>query len=117
MERPMKPPAAAMFPKPRPDLAGCRRPALLHAGWFVESLFTQTLSIHVLRVNKNPFIDSWASWPLIFTTGRPNMTSPDVQPKRFACHNRSAAEALAQWLPLRKDSPRARRNSGWRPTG
>ena len=33
-------------------------PALFHTGWFVESLFTQTLIIHVIRTNKIPFIQS-----------------------------------------------------------
>jgi Mg2+-importing ATPase len=43
-------------------------PALFQTGWFVESLFTQTLIIHVIRTNKIPFIQSRASWPLIFTS-------------------------------------------------
>jgi Mg2+-importing ATPase len=43
-------------------------PALFHTGWFVESLFTQTLIIHVIRTSKIPFIQSRASWPLIFTS-------------------------------------------------
>jgi Mg2+-importing ATPase len=43
-------------------------PALFHTGWFVESLFTQTLIIHVIRTNKIPFIQSRASWALIFTS-------------------------------------------------
>lgn len=43
-------------------------PALFHTGWFVESLFTQTLIIHVIRTNKIPFIQSRASWPLIMTS-------------------------------------------------
>ena len=43
-------------------------PALFHTGWFVESLFTQTLIIHVIRTNKLPFIESRASWPLILTS-------------------------------------------------
>jgi Mg2+-importing ATPase len=43
-------------------------PALFHTGWFVESLFTQTLIIHVIRTNKIPFLQSWASWPLIVTS-------------------------------------------------
>jgi Mg2+-importing ATPase len=42
-----------------------RNPALFHTGWFVESLFTQTLIIHVIRTHKIPFIQSRASWPLI----------------------------------------------------
>jgi len=43
-------------------------PALFHTGWFVESLFTQALIIHVIRTNKIPFLQSWASWPLILTS-------------------------------------------------
>ena len=43
-------------------------PALFHTGWFVESLFTQTLIIHIIRTNKIPFIESRASWPLILTS-------------------------------------------------
>ncbi len=47
----------------------CRNnPALFHTGWFVESIFTQTLIIHVIRTNKIPFIESRASWPLIITS-------------------------------------------------
>jgi len=50
---------------------GCWDPArssLFQTGWFVESLLTQTLIIHVIRTNRIPFIQSWASWPLIVTT-------------------------------------------------
>ncbi|MGB8476624.1 MAG: cation transporting ATPase C-terminal domain-containing protein [Candidatus Acidiferrum sp.] len=43
-------------------------PALFHTGWFVESLFTQTLIIHVIRTDKTPCLQSWASWPLIRTS-------------------------------------------------
>lgn len=45
-----------------------QNPALFHPGWFVESIFTQTLIIHVIRTNKIPFIESRASWPLIATS-------------------------------------------------
>lgn len=38
--------------------------ALFHAGWFVESLWTQTLVIHMIRSPKLPFIGSHASWQL-----------------------------------------------------
>jgi Mg2+-importing ATPase len=44
------------------------RAPLFQTGWFVESLMTQTLIIHVIRTNKIPFIQSRASWPLIVTT-------------------------------------------------
>jgi Mg2+-importing ATPase len=35
--------------------------ALFHTGWFVESLMTQTLTVHVVRINLVPFIQSRAS--------------------------------------------------------
>jgi Mg2+-importing ATPase len=43
-------------------------PALFHTGWFVESLFTQTLIIHVIRTERLPFIQSRASLPLTLTS-------------------------------------------------
>ena len=43
-------------------------PTLFQTGWFVESLFTQTLIIHVIRTNKIPFIQSRASWALIISS-------------------------------------------------
>jgi len=42
--------------------------ALFHTGWFVESLMTQTLIVHVIRTNQIPFIQSRASWQLTMTT-------------------------------------------------
>jgi len=42
--------------------------ALFHTGWFVESLMTQTLIIHVIRTNLIPFVQSRASWQLTVTT-------------------------------------------------
>jgi Mg2+-importing ATPase len=39
--------------------------SLFQTGWFVESLLTQTLIIHVIRTKKIPFLQSRASWPLI----------------------------------------------------
>jgi Mg2+-importing ATPase len=41
--------------------------ALFQTAWFVQSILTQTLIIHVIRTNKIPFIQSRASWPLIIT--------------------------------------------------
>jgi Mg2+-importing ATPase len=43
-------------------------PALFHTGWFVESLFTQTLIVHVIRTNKIPFVQSLASKPLLISS-------------------------------------------------
>ena len=52
-------------------LFGCWDPArasLFQTGWFVESLITQTLIVHVIRTNQIPFIQSRASWQLTMTT-------------------------------------------------
>ena len=39
--------------------------SLFQTGWFVESLLTQTLIIHIIRTNKIPFLQSRSSGPLI----------------------------------------------------
>ena len=39
--------------------------SLFQTGWFVESLLTQTLIIHIIRTNKIPFVQSRASWPVL----------------------------------------------------
>jgi P-type Mg2+ transporter len=44
------------------------RASVFQTGWFVESLMTQTLIIHVIRTNKIPFIQSRASVALTLTT-------------------------------------------------
>jgi Mg2+-importing ATPase len=44
------------------------RASLFQTGWFVESLMTQTLIIHVIRTNKIPFFQSRASLPLTLTS-------------------------------------------------
>ncbi|MCL2140147.1 MAG: magnesium-translocating P-type ATPase [Dehalococcoidia bacterium] len=42
--------------------------AVFQAGWFVESMWTQTLVIHMIRTAKIPFIQSHASASLLFLT-------------------------------------------------
>ena len=42
--------------------------SVFQTGWFVESLLTQTLIIHVIRTNKIPFLQSRPSWPVIVMT-------------------------------------------------
>jgi Mg2+-importing ATPase len=48
-------------------------PSLFQAGWFVESLLTQTLIIHIIRTAKIPFLQSRASAALI--AGRSSQAS------------------------------------------
>jgi Mg2+-importing ATPase len=46
-----------------------RSASLFQTGWFVESLLTQTLIIHVIRTNKIPFLQSRSSWPVMAMSG------------------------------------------------
>jgi Mg2+-importing ATPase len=43
--------------------------ALFQSGWFVESLLTQTFIVHMIRTEKIPFIQSWATPPVLLLTG------------------------------------------------
>ncbi|MFN7094353.1 MAG: magnesium-translocating P-type ATPase, partial [Burkholderiales bacterium] len=38
---------------------------LFQSGWFIESLFTQTMIVHMIRTRKIPFIQSCASWSMV----------------------------------------------------
>jgi len=40
---------------------------IFQTGWFLESLFTQTLIVQVLRTEKIPFLQSRASWQLLLS--------------------------------------------------
>ncbi|HLH54502.1 MAG TPA: magnesium-translocating P-type ATPase [Verrucomicrobiae bacterium] len=64
----LAPPAdlASRFTSTSPD--NTYAAALFHTGWFVESLMTQTLIIHIIRTSLIPFIQSRASWQLTLTT-------------------------------------------------
>lgn len=43
--------------------------SLFQSGWFIESLLSQTLVVHMLRTQKIPFIQSTAALPVLLTTG------------------------------------------------
>ncbi|HEY5218899.1 MAG TPA: magnesium-translocating P-type ATPase, partial [Gemmatimonadaceae bacterium] len=45
------------------------RQALFQSGWFIESLLTQTLIVHMIRTAKVPFLQSRATWPVLLLTG------------------------------------------------
>ena len=47
---------------------GWHNAALFQTGWFVESILTQTLIVHVIRTAKVPFIQSRSSLALLGTT-------------------------------------------------
>lgn len=47
---------------------GWANPDLFRTGWFVESLMTQTLIIHVMRTKRIPLLESRASVPLILSS-------------------------------------------------
>jgi len=42
--------------------------AFFQTGWFVESLLSQTLIVHMIRTRKIPFIQSWAAAPVVALT-------------------------------------------------
>jgi P-type Mg2+ transporter len=48
--------------------AAAHSQSLFQTGWFVESLLTQTLIIHVIRTNKIPFVQSRPSAFLLLTS-------------------------------------------------
>lgn len=43
--------------------------SLFQSGWFIESLLSQTLIVHMIRTQKIPFIQSTASLPILISTG------------------------------------------------
>lgn len=50
------------------ELSGAQQIAFVAAfqtGWFLESLWSQVLIIHMLRTKKIPFIQSWPSWQVL----------------------------------------------------
>ena len=59
--------------------------ALFQTGWFVESLMTQVLIVHIIRTPKIPFLQSRASWPLLGIS--------------------ATVMALASWLPFTPAGP------------
>jgi P-type Mg2+ transporter len=42
--------------------------SLFQSGWFVEGLLSQTLIVHMIRTKKIPFIQSWATAPVLALT-------------------------------------------------
>ncbi|MEO9005145.1 MAG: magnesium-translocating P-type ATPase, partial [Ginsengibacter sp.] len=42
--------------------------SLFQTGWFVEGLLSQTLIVHMIRTKKVPFIQSWATAPVVALT-------------------------------------------------
>ncbi|HEY2854242.1 MAG TPA: magnesium-translocating P-type ATPase [Gemmatimonadaceae bacterium] len=45
------------------------RQSLFQSGWFIESLLTQTLIVHMIRTARIPFLQSRAAWPVLLLTG------------------------------------------------
>ncbi len=42
--------------------------SLFQSGWFIEGLLSQTLIVHMIRTRKIPFIQSWATAPVVALT-------------------------------------------------
>jgi Mg2+-importing ATPase len=42
--------------------------SLFQSGWFIEGLLSQTLIVHMIRTRKIPFVQSWATAPVVALT-------------------------------------------------
>jgi Mg2+-importing ATPase len=67
------------------NTAGGAGERLFQTGWFVESLLTQTLIVHIIRTRRVPFVGSRASLPMTLTT--------------------LSVMAVAVWLPYSRFAP------------
>ena len=70
-----------------------RNPALFQTGWFVESLLTQTLIIHIIRTAKIPFFQSRA------TTAADRHDPDHLRGRRSPCRSLRWARRLG-FVPL-----------------
>lgn len=73
--------------------------ALFHAGWFVESLWTQTLVIHMIRTPHTPFIRSRASWQVSLLTAA-GIAIGTVIPYTLVGHELGMMPMPAVFFPL-----------------
>ena len=76
--------------------------ATFQAGWFVESMWSQTLVIHMLRSPKIPFLQSWASAPVIILTftGIAVLTLIPFTPLGESLHLAPLPPVYFAWLSL-----------------
>jgi len=76
--------------------------ALFQAGWFVESMWTQTLIIHMIRTPKIPFLQSRASLPVVLLTfaGIAVLTAIPFTPLGSAIGLASLPSQYFAWLGL-----------------
>ena len=51
------------------DANSVHQQSFFHSGWFIESLVTQTLVVHMIRTRKIPFLQSIAAAPVLALTG------------------------------------------------
>jgi Mg2+-importing ATPase len=56
-------------PNGAPDSLSMHYETLFQTAWFVESIITQTMIVHIIRTRRVPFFQSVASPFLLFTTG------------------------------------------------
>ncbi|MGZ3181979.1 MAG: magnesium-translocating P-type ATPase [Telluria sp.] len=75
-------------------------PRQFQTGWFVESLLSQTLVIHVLRTQRLPFVESRASAPVLWMTAAVASLGLWLPFSPFAPWLGMAAPARAYWIAL-----------------
>jgi Mg2+-importing ATPase len=74
--------------------------SLFQTGWFVESLLSQTLIVHMIRTRKIPFIQSWATAPVLALTSAIMVIAICIPFSPFAAAFKMAALPVAffPWL-------------------
>ena len=82
------------------DAANPHAVALFHAGWFVESLMSQTLIVHFIRTKKLPFVQSRATAPVMLLTSAIIAIGVAIPFTPFGAYLKMAALPLAYfpWL-------------------
>ncbi|HOJ43291.1 MAG TPA: magnesium-translocating P-type ATPase, partial [Syntrophorhabdaceae bacterium] len=71
---------------------------LFQTGWFVESLLTQTLIVHIIRTKRIPFIESRASLPMTVTTVLIMLIGAWLPYSPFAVHLGMIPLPLSYWI-------------------
>jgi Mg2+-importing ATPase len=75
-------------------------PSLFQTGWFVESLLTQTVIVHVIRSRKIPFVQTLASKPLLLTSALTVLTGIAITFSPIAAQLHFVALPLLYWPVL-----------------
>lgn len=80
--------------------ASSEHQSLFQSGWFIEGLLSQTLIVHMIRTRKIPFIQSWATAPVVALTSVIMMIGIIIPFTSFAASLNMQALPVAYFLWL-----------------